>query len=85
MGQNQNAFIVESQRLWLRLPLSFLCGPFLTSLVCLFSSGVPCFLKTGIKDGPSKNKSFYVCGVQGQPPCGFVLPTQYVEHSYVLE
>ncbi|XP_015283720.1 PREDICTED: transcription termination factor 2 [Gekko japonicus] len=38
--------------------------------------GFPCFLKTGIKDGPNKNKSFYVCGVQGQPPCGFVLPTQ---------
>ncbi|XP_060090592.1 transcription termination factor 2 isoform X2 [Heteronotia binoei] len=38
--------------------------------------GFPCFLKTGIKDGPNKNKSFYVCGVQDQPPCGFVLPTQ---------
>ncbi|XP_054831071.1 transcription termination factor 2 [Eublepharis macularius] len=38
--------------------------------------GFPCFLKTGVKDGPSKGKSFYMCGVQGQPPCEFVLPTQ---------
>ncbi|XP_077198151.1 transcription termination factor 2 isoform X2 [Paroedura picta] len=37
--------------------------------------GFPCLLKTGIKDGPNKNKTFYMCGVQGQP-CGFVLPTQ---------
>ncbi|XP_048350920.1 transcription termination factor 2 isoform X2 [Sphaerodactylus townsendi] len=38
--------------------------------------GVPCLLKTGIKDGPNKGKSFYVCGVQNQPPCEFVFPTK---------
>ncbi|XP_061484243.1 transcription termination factor 2 isoform X2 [Rhineura floridana] len=38
--------------------------------------GHPCFLKTGIRDGPNKGKSFYMCGIQGQQPCGFVLPTE---------
>uniref|UniRef100_A0A8D0EN81 Transcription termination factor 2 n=1 Tax=Strix occidentalis caurina TaxID=311401 RepID=A0A8D0EN81_STROC len=32
-----------------------------------------CLLKTGVRDGPNKGKSFYVCGAQG-PACGFVLP-----------
>ncbi|XP_044297877.1 transcription termination factor 2 isoform X1 [Varanus komodoensis] len=38
--------------------------------------GHPCFLKTGIRDGPNKGKSFYVCGVQGQKPCEFVRSTE---------
>ncbi|XP_074663635.1 transcription termination factor 2 isoform X2 [Strix aluco] len=35
--------------------------------------GSLCLLKTGVRDGPNKGKSFYVCGTQG-PACGFVLP-----------
>ncbi|XP_034972414.2 transcription termination factor 2 isoform X1 [Zootoca vivipara] len=38
--------------------------------------GHPCLLKTGIRDGPNKGRSFYVCGVQGQQPCEFVLLTK---------
>lgn len=36
--------------------------------------GSVCFLKTGVRDGPNKGKSFYVCGAQGPAACGFVLP-----------
>ncbi|NXQ62513.1 TTF2 factor, partial [Anthoscopus minutus] len=36
--------------------------------------GSLCFLKTGVRDGPNKGKSFYVCGTQGPDACGFVLP-----------
>ncbi|XP_065685379.2 transcription termination factor 2 isoform X2 [Patagioenas fasciata] len=36
--------------------------------------GSLCFLKTGVRDGPNKGKSFYVCGAQGPAACGFVLP-----------
>ncbi|XP_049680917.1 transcription termination factor 2 [Accipiter gentilis] len=36
--------------------------------------GSLCFLKTGVRDGPNKGKSFYVCGAQGSTACGFVLP-----------
>ncbi|KFQ88559.1 Transcription termination factor 2, partial [Phoenicopterus ruber ruber] len=28
----------------------------------------------GVRDGPNKGKSFYVCGAQGPAACGFVLP-----------
>uniref|UniRef100_A0A8C8RCB7 Transcription termination factor 2 n=1 Tax=Pelusios castaneus TaxID=367368 RepID=A0A8C8RCB7_9SAUR len=38
--------------------------------------GSLCFLKTGVRDGPNKGKSFYVCGVQDQAPCGFTLPAE---------
>ncbi|XP_033002489.1 transcription termination factor 2 isoform X1 [Lacerta agilis] len=38
--------------------------------------GHPCLLKTGIRDGPNKGRSFYVCGIQGQQPCEFVLLTK---------
>ncbi|NXW02813.1 TTF2 factor, partial [Fregetta grallaria] len=37
-------------------------------------AGSLCFLKTGVRDGPNKGKSFYVCGAQGPAACGFVLP-----------
>ncbi|NXD69391.1 TTF2 factor, partial [Eolophus roseicapillus] len=40
----------------------------------LRSAGSLCFLKTGVRDGPNKGKSFYVCGVRGPAACGFVLP-----------
>ncbi|XP_071417111.1 transcription termination factor 2 isoform X2 [Pithys albifrons albifrons] len=36
--------------------------------------GSLCFLKTGVRDGPNKGKSFYVCGAKGPSQCGFVLP-----------
>ncbi|NWV80606.1 TTF2 factor, partial [Dasyornis broadbenti] len=36
--------------------------------------GSLCFLKTGVRDGPNKGKSFYVCGTHGPGACGFVLP-----------
>ncbi|NWT89772.1 TTF2 factor, partial [Lanius ludovicianus] len=36
--------------------------------------GSLCFLKTGVRDGPNKGKSFYVCGTQGPTTCSFVLP-----------
>ncbi|NXO20309.1 TTF2 factor, partial [Cisticola juncidis] len=36
--------------------------------------GCLCFLKTGVRDGPNKGKSFYVCGTQGPAACDFVLP-----------
>ncbi|NXM49532.1 TTF2 factor, partial [Gymnorhina tibicen] len=36
--------------------------------------GSLCFLKTGVRDGPNKGKSFYLCGTQGPGACGFVLP-----------
>ncbi|NXC96161.1 TTF2 factor, partial [Certhia familiaris] len=37
-------------------------------------AGSLCFLKTGVRDGPNKGKSFYVCGTQGPAACSFVLP-----------
>ncbi|NWR85965.1 TTF2 factor, partial [Furnarius figulus] len=36
--------------------------------------GSLCFLKTGVRDGPTQGKSFYVCGVRDPAQCGFVLP-----------
>ncbi|NWY57287.1 TTF2 factor, partial [Chionis minor] len=37
-------------------------------------AGSLCFLKTGVRDGPNKGKSFYVCGAPGPAACGFVRP-----------
>ncbi|XP_067402232.1 transcription termination factor 2 [Emydura macquarii macquarii] len=45
--------------------------------------GSLCFLKTGVRDGPNKGASFYVCGVQDQAPCGFTLPA-HLPASYCL-
>ncbi|NXX86265.1 TTF2 factor, partial [Urocolius indicus] len=42
--------------------------------VPLFPAGSLCFLKTGVRDGPNKGKSFYVCGARGPAGCSFVLP-----------
>ncbi|XP_067322715.1 transcription termination factor 2 [Anolis sagrei] len=53
--------------------------------------GHPCILKTGIQDGPNKNKSFYMCGVQNQQSCGFVLTTELspshclIHEQYIVE
>ncbi|XP_026514805.1 transcription termination factor 2 isoform X2 [Terrapene carolina triunguis] len=47
--------------------------------------GSLCFLKTGVRDGPNKGESFYVCGDrdQDQAPCGFTLPA-HLPASYCL-
>ncbi|XP_010009868.1 PREDICTED: transcription termination factor 2-like, partial [Nestor notabilis] len=48
--------------------------------------GSLCFLKTGVRDGPNKGKSFYVCGAQGSAACGFVLPAPIpVSHCLIHE
>lgn len=39
----------------------------------LVSSGAVCFLKTGVRDGPNKGKSFYVCRTN---TCSFVQATE---------
>ncbi|XP_036401488.1 transcription termination factor 2-like [Megalops cyprinoides] len=36
----------------------------------------PCFLKTGVRDGPNKGKSFYVCSAREGTPCGFTQPAE---------
>ncbi|NXO61427.1 TTF2 factor, partial [Phainopepla nitens] len=45
-----------------------------TGSALLRSAGSLCFLKTGVRDGPNKGKSFYVCGTHGPAACDFVLP-----------
>uniref|UniRef100_A0A8C3I8I9 Transcription termination factor 2 n=1 Tax=Chrysemys picta bellii TaxID=8478 RepID=A0A8C3I8I9_CHRPI len=45
--------------------------------------GSLCVLKTGVRDGPNKGKSFYVCAVQDQAACGFALPA-HLPASYCL-
>ncbi|XP_078088789.1 transcription termination factor 2 isoform X2 [Mustelus asterias] len=40
--------------------------------------GTPCFLKTGVRDGATKGKSFYICANRGSP-CAF---TQLAELYY---
>ncbi|XP_032534871.1 transcription termination factor 2 [Chiroxiphia lanceolata] len=45
--------------------------------------GSLCFLKTGVRDGPNKGKSFYVCGTRGPAECSYVLPAP-VPASYCL-
>ncbi|XP_036199837.1 transcription termination factor 2 isoform X2 [Myotis myotis] len=45
--------------------------------------GTPCFLKTGVRDGPNKGKSFYVCRAD---VCDFVQPTDLpVSHCLLHE
>uniref|UniRef100_A0A673B772 Transcription termination factor 2 n=1 Tax=Sphaeramia orbicularis TaxID=375764 RepID=A0A673B772_9TELE len=49
-------------------------------LLCFHTGGL-CMLKTGVKDGPTKGKSFYVCvDKQG---CDFSQPTRYPLILYV--
>uniref|UniRef100_A0A8B9M213 Transcription termination factor 2 n=1 Tax=Accipiter nisus TaxID=211598 RepID=A0A8B9M213_9AVES len=47
--------------------------------------GSLCLLKTGVRDGPNKGKSFYVCGAQGSTACGFVLPAIPASHCLIHE
>ncbi|KAG8517593.1 Transcription termination factor 2, partial [Galemys pyrenaicus] len=52
-------------------------------LVDLFSSGILCFLKTGVRDGPNKGKSFYICRADA---CDFVRNTDVpVSHCLLHE
>uniref|UniRef100_A0A803V625 Transcription termination factor 2 n=1 Tax=Ficedula albicollis TaxID=59894 RepID=A0A803V625_FICAL len=44
-----------------------------------------CFLKTGVRDGPNKGKSFYVCGTHSSAACGFVLPAVPASHCLIHE
>ncbi|XP_058516092.1 transcription termination factor 2 isoform X1 [Ochotona princeps] len=45
--------------------------------------GTLCFLKTGVRDGPNKGRSFYVCRTD---TCGFVQPTDIqVSHCLLHE
>lgn len=48
---------------------------YLQSNSALSSAGTVCMLKTGIKDGPNKGKSFYVC-VDNQG-CDFTQQARY--------
>uniref|UniRef100_A0A803VPV0 Transcription termination factor 2 n=1 Tax=Ficedula albicollis TaxID=59894 RepID=A0A803VPV0_FICAL len=47
--------------------------------------GSLCFLKTGVRDGPNKGKSFYVCGTHSSAACGFVLPAVPASHCLIHE
>ena len=42
-------------------------------VINLLSSGTICFLKTGVRDGPNKGKSFYVCPANS---CSLVLAAE---------
>ncbi|XP_062906793.1 transcription termination factor 2 isoform X1 [Mobula hypostoma] len=48
--------------------------------------GSLCLLKTGVRDGATKGKSFYVCANQQNSPCSFVQPADIpVSHCLVHE
>uniref|UniRef100_A0A673GCP7 Transcription termination factor 2 n=1 Tax=Sinocyclocheilus rhinocerous TaxID=307959 RepID=A0A673GCP7_9TELE len=38
--------------------------------------GNSCLMKTGVKEGPNKGKSFYICTARDATPCNFALPTE---------
>ncbi|XP_043105437.1 transcription termination factor 2 isoform X2 [Puntigrus tetrazona] len=38
--------------------------------------GSTCLLKTGVKEGPNKGKSFYMCTARDATPCNFTLSTE---------
>ncbi|XP_067266055.1 transcription termination factor 2 isoform X1 [Chanodichthys erythropterus] len=46
--------------------------------------GCTCLLKTGVKEGPNKGKSFYVCTARDATPCNFSLPTE-IPPSHCLQ
>ncbi|KAK7168900.1 hypothetical protein R3I93_005025 [Phoxinus phoxinus] len=46
--------------------------------------GSICLLKTGVKEGPNKGKSFYVCTARDATPCNFSLPTE-IPPSHCLQ
>ncbi|XP_016399133.1 transcription termination factor 2-like [Sinocyclocheilus rhinocerous] len=46
--------------------------------------GGTCLLKTGVKEGPNKGKSFYICTARDATPCNFTLPTE-IPPSHCLQ
>lgn len=46
--------------------------------------GSLCLLKTGVRDGPNKGKSFYVCAAKVESPCGFTRPVD-IPASHCLQ
>nr|XP_006822526.1 PREDICTED: transcription termination factor 2-like [Saccoglossus kowalevskii] len=49
--------------------------------------GQPCFMKTGVKEGPNKGKSYYICGIGGNganKQCGFIKPA-HIPVSHCLQ
>lgn len=42
-------------------------------------TGTTCMLKTGVKDGPSKGKSFYIC--VDKHGCDFSQPARYLAYT----
>uniref|UniRef100_A0A671NQ98 Transcription termination factor 2 n=1 Tax=Sinocyclocheilus anshuiensis TaxID=1608454 RepID=A0A671NQ98_9TELE len=46
--------------------------------------GGTCLLKTGVKEGPNKGKSFYICTARDATPCNFTLPTDLILFSQYL-
>lgn len=44
----------------------------------MFLAGALCILKTGVRDGAAKGKSFYLCATQQTSHCSFVQPAEYV-------
>ncbi|MFT7808696.1 transcription termination factor 2-like [Arapaima gigas] len=58
-------------------------------MVVCDSHGRPCLLKTGVKDGPNKGRSFYVCSARRGTPCDFaqvadVPPSHCLHHEDAL-
>lgn len=49
-------------------------------LILSSETGSVCMLKTGVKDGPTKGKSFYVC--VEKRGCEFCQPARSVQHKY---
>uniref|UniRef100_A0A8C2CVV3 Transcription termination factor 2 n=1 Tax=Cyprinus carpio TaxID=7962 RepID=A0A8C2CVV3_CYPCA len=43
--------------------------------------GSTCLLKTGVKEGKNKGKSFYICATRDATPCNFTLPTEDLQSS----
>ncbi|XP_058644067.1 transcription termination factor 2 [Onychostoma macrolepis] len=46
--------------------------------------GSTCLLKTGVKEGPNKGKSFYICTARDATPCNFTLSTE-IPPSHCLQ
>uniref|UniRef100_A0A8C0YEX0 Transcription termination factor 2 n=1 Tax=Cyprinus carpio carpio TaxID=630221 RepID=A0A8C0YEX0_CYPCA len=46
--------------------------------------GSTCLLKTGVKEGKNKGKSFYICATRDATPCNFTLPTE-IPPSHCLQ
>lgn len=49
--------------------------------VILCHSGKPCMLKTGMREGPTHLKSFFICSVLNEP-CAFSQKARFVFCSF---